>query len=227
MIPWIQIYSNLPRHPKVTRLADALSLASQAVNPNVIAAGLLVSLWTWAAQNAVDGDLSRCTPRAVADACQWKRRPEALVDGLREAGFLDPDGRLHDWEEYEGSFIESENRQREKHAERSRRYRERKAARDASRDVTSVTRDAPTIQDNTLQEYCLLPEERKRKERSAFAASFYAGCEGPTLRTKAVIAVMEARQARERGDEAEARRWIETAESAGLRVDPETLDYEG
>ena len=77
------------------------------------------------------------------------------------------------------------------------------------------------------QEYSLLPEERKRKERSAFAADFYAGCEGSLRRTKAVIAVMEARQARGRGDEAEAMRWADVAELGGLAVDRGELTYEG
>ena len=91
MIPWIQIYSNLPRHPKVTRLADALGLKSACADPNALACGMLVSLWCWAVQNACDGDLSRCTPRAIADACQWKRRPETLTDALRDTGWLDPE----------------------------------------------------------------------------------------------------------------------------------------
>ncbi len=227
MIPWIQIYSNLPRHPKVTRLADALSLASQAVNPNVMAAGLLVSLWSWASQNAVDGDLSRCTPRAVADACQWKRRPEALLEGLRAAGFLDPDGRLHDWDEHERLYLDAVARKRELTRLRVQRYRER-ASCNAKNGVTGVTCNAPIPdQTETEQNDCLLPEERKRKERSAFASEFYAGCAGPLLRAKAVIAVFEARRARERGDEAEAARWIGVAELGGLTVDAETLEYEG
>ena len=213
----------------MTRLADALFLKSACADPNALACGMLVSLWCWAVQNACDGDLSRCTPRAIAEACQWKRRPETLTDALRETGWLDPDGRLHDWEEYAGLLIDSAARQREKTKERTRRYRARLAARDASCDVTSVTCDAPTIpdQNNTIQENGFLPEERKQTDRSPYAERFYAGCEGTHRRTKAVIAVMEARQARSRGDEAEAARWISTAEAGGLRVDRETLEYEG
>ena len=44
MIPWIQVYSNLPQHPKTTKLADELGLASAALNPNVLAVGLVVGL---------------------------------------------------------------------------------------------------------------------------------------------------------------------------------------
>ena len=239
MIPWIQVYSNLPHHPKVSHLADVLGLSSAAVNPNAVAAGILICLWTWAVQNAPDGDLSNVSPRALADACLWKRSPQKLVEGLQTAGFLESDGRLHDWEEYALLYIDREARQREKTRERVRRYRERNAA----GGVTVTPGNAPTVQDQyqdqdqeqnrskdqypAEQENCLLPAERKLKERSAFAAQFYAGCEGPLLRAKAVIAVMEARRAREHGDDREAAQWIGVAREGGLRVDAETLEYEG
>ncbi len=125
MIPWIQVYSNLPRHPKVSRLADELGLASKGVNPNVVATGMLISLWTWAIQNAYDGDLSRCGARAIADACTWTRDPQQLVDALTAAGFLDPDGHLHDWEEYTMLLIDAEDKKREQSKERMRKYRSR------------------------------------------------------------------------------------------------------
>ena len=79
MIPWIQVYSNLPQHPKTTKLADELGLTSAALNPNVLAVGLVVSLWAWAIQNAYNGDLSGCSSRAIAEACLWKKKPETLM----------------------------------------------------------------------------------------------------------------------------------------------------
>ncbi len=241
-VPWIQVYSNLPQHPKVIRLADALGLTSAAVRPDAVAVGMLVSLWTWAAQNAPDGDLSRVSPRAVAEACSWRRTPQKLLDALTQTGFLDPDGRLHDWDVHERLYMDALERRREQTRERVRRYRARSAenggACNAENSVTSVTCNAEksvtsvtcnaTIPNRTIPEQNVcLPEERKRKERSAFAESFYAGCEGSLLRTKAVIAVMEARQARSRGDEAAAARWIGVAEAGGLKVDAQTLEYEG
>ncbi len=127
MIPWIQVYSNLPMHPKTAKLADELGLASGAVSPNVLAVGLLVSLWTWAVQNAYDGDLSRCSPRLIAEACRWKKKPETLVNGLVAAGWLDEDGKLHDWEEYAVLLMDAEDSKRERTKERVRKYREKKS----------------------------------------------------------------------------------------------------
>lgn len=128
MIPWIQVYSNLPMHPKTDRLVDELGLSSSAVSPNIVAVGILVSLWTWAIQNAYDGDLSRCSPRLIADACRWKKKPEALIMGLRAAGWLDEDMKLHDWEEYAVLLMDTQDNQKEKTRERVRKYREKKKA---------------------------------------------------------------------------------------------------
>ena len=126
MIPWIQVYSNLPMHPKTDRLVDELGLSSSAVSPNIVAVGILVSLWTWAIQNAYDGDLSWCSPRIIADACRCNKTPVALIMGLGAAGWLDEDMKLHDWEEYAVLLMDAEDNKKEKTRERVRKYRERK-----------------------------------------------------------------------------------------------------
>lgn len=126
MIPWIQVYSNLPMHPKTARLADELGLASSSVYPNILAVGMLVSLWTWAIQNAYNGDLSQCSPRLIADACRWKKNPEVLIKGLRTAGWVDEDMKLHDWEEYAVLLMNAEDTKKAKTRERVKRYREKK-----------------------------------------------------------------------------------------------------
>ena len=132
MVPWIQVYSNLPHHPKVARLADELGLPGTTVNPNVVATGILVSLWSWAAQNCVDGDLRGCSDRVIADACQWTKKAETLVQALVACGFLDKDRKIHDWDEYAWQRMQSEDEQRAKTRERVRKYRSRNA------DVTPV-----------------------------------------------------------------------------------------
>lgn len=157
MIPWIQVYSNLPQHPKTTKLADELGLTSAALNPNVLAVGLLVSLWAWAIQNAHNGDLSGCSSRAIAEACLWKKKPETLVKALQSAGFLDEDMKLHDWEEYACLLMEQEENRRAKTRDRVKRYRDKKAADgnaacNAPCNVTDTHGNAPTIPDHTRQD---------------------------------------------------------------------------
>ena len=126
MIPWIQVYSNLPTHRKTAKLADELGLSSSATSPKIVAAGILISLWTWAIQNAYDGDLSECSAETIAEACRWKKSPERLVQSLKSAGFLDDNMTLHDWEEYSQMLIDKEDVRKAQTRERVKRYRERK-----------------------------------------------------------------------------------------------------
>ena len=137
MIPWIQVYSNFPQHPKTARLADALGLKDGEVSATVTAAGILVSLWTWAAQNAYDGDLSGCPLRAIAGACHWRKRPERLLEALKASGWIDADMRLHDWEEYTMLLIDQNDNRKANDRERAKKYRDRKKKDDAaSRDAS-------------------------------------------------------------------------------------------
>lgn len=128
MIPWIQVYSNLPQHRKTSHLAEELKLSSAAVDPNMVAVGILVGLWTWAIQNAYDGDLSGCSPRTIANACQWKKKPEALVEALKKSGWLDGDMRLHDWEEYAVQLMDQEETRKARQRDRVKRYRDKKSS---------------------------------------------------------------------------------------------------
>ena len=154
MIPWIQVYSNLPQHRKTSRLAEELKLSSAAVDPNMVAVGILVGLWTWAIQNAYDGDLSECSPRTIANACQWKKKPETLVQALIKTGWLDEDMRLHDWEEYAVLLIDQEESRKQKTRERVNRYRNKKSGGCNVTDgvtcnVTDTPCNAPTVPNHT------------------------------------------------------------------------------
>lgn len=166
MIPWIQVYSNLLKHPKTYDLADELKLSSKDASPNAVAAGMLVSLWLWAAQNATDGDLSKCSARAIADAAEYKKSPAAFVAALEKTKWLDAGGKLHDWDEYATLLNDLNERQREQTKKRVERHRAKKK-RDGNGDVThecsvtgNVTKkdcnatdtpcNAPTIPNHTL-----------------------------------------------------------------------------
>lgn len=165
MIPWIQVYSNLPHHPKTARLADELGLNNKAVGVDTVAVGIVVSLWTWAMQNAYTGDLSGVSDRTIAEACRFKGDPSKFVSALTAAGFLDADRRIHDWEEYAAQIIDAEDNRKANDRERAKKYRDKKRdasrdghvteadiSRDASRDnpVTSRENHAPTIPYHTI-----------------------------------------------------------------------------
>lgn len=152
MIPWIQVYSNLLTHPKTGKLVDALDLKHKDVEPECIAAGLLISLWTWAIQNAVTGDLSGMSNRSIAKAAGWRGNADKVADALRDAGFVDADNHLHDWEEYANLLMDIEEERKAKTRERVRKHRQKKTVcnvTDVTCNVTSVTSNAPTIHNIT------------------------------------------------------------------------------
>lgn len=184
------VYTNILSHPKTGRLVDALGLKSPGVEPEVIAAGMLVSLWTWAAQNAYHGDLSDCSDRVIAQACRWKKDPQKLVQALQECGWLD--GKiLHDWEEYAELYISQQENAREKTRERVRNYRARKKTetlraddirpyesddvtpRNGYGNVTETPCNASTIHNHTIPEpnitntSILSEKERKEKKKES------------------------------------------------------------
>lgn len=170
MIPWIQVYSNLVRHPKVTKLADKLGLTSKDAGPNVIAAGMLVSLWLWAAQNATDGDLSECSDRAIAEAAEYKKKPADFVAALKYAKLLDEDRKLHDWDEYATLLIDYESQQREKTRKRVEKHRaKKKALQNAECNVTVTPCNAPTIPNLTKHNITVTEESKNMVDDTATA----------------------------------------------------------
>jgi hypothetical protein len=95
---WLELHQSLPTHRKTLAMADALD-----VQPAHIV-GHIACLWLWALDNAQDGVL-QVSPRLVARAAQWEGDPQAFMDALLAAGFLDHDGRIHDWDEYAGRLL--------------------------------------------------------------------------------------------------------------------------
>lgn len=129
----------------------------------MIAAGLLVSLWLWAAQNATDGDLSGCSDRAIAKAAGYRKAPGLFVAALKEAGFLNEDNKLHDWEEYATLLINVVDNQKEQTRERVRKFRERKKGKEARNcnvteryeNESETLCNAPTVPNHTIHNITL------------------------------------------------------------------------
>ena len=112
---WIQSHQSLARHPKMLRLAARVGVSA----PQVV--GHLHYLWWWTLEYAPDGDLSRFSPHEIAVASEWSGDPNLWSVALRETGWLDPDGHLHDWDDYSGKLAQERARERErKRAERAR-----------------------------------------------------------------------------------------------------------
>lgn len=128
MLPWVQVYTNICEHPKTTNLVDALGITSKDTEPEMVAVGMLVALWTWAAKNAYNGDLCGVSARAIAKACGWKKDAQKLMKALVDCGWLDDDLKIHDWEEYAELYINRIEFQKEQARERMRKTRAKKKA---------------------------------------------------------------------------------------------------
>ena len=128
MLPWVQVYTNICEHPKTTNLVDALNISSKDTEPEMIAVGMLIGLWTWAAKNAYDGDLNGVSARAIAKACGWKKDPDKLMQALVGCGWLDGDMKIHDWAEYAELYINRMDYQREQNRKKAQAHRDKKKA---------------------------------------------------------------------------------------------------
>jgi len=90
------------------------------------AIGHLHLLWWWALDYAQNGTLTCFTAKEIAYAMLWDEDPEALMDALKQSGFVDYEPSsgylgIHDWREYAGRLIEK------RQASRARSQRARDA----------------------------------------------------------------------------------------------------
>ena len=112
---WIEFHAALWQFWKVERLAAKLQI------PYAHALGVLGCLWTWAATNKTDGDLSKFSDAELASAAKWHGSVNGFVRYLKDCEWMDADGRLHDWAQH-GTRILQESRRKQQ------AYRDRKKA---------------------------------------------------------------------------------------------------
>lgn len=119
MTTWIKLYNNIWEHKKTYILADLLKIQE------IYAAAHLIKLWTWAIDNAQDGDLTGIPVNSIAKSAGWTGKSGVFVDALIGAGWLDQSNEnihIHDWEEYSESLV----RRRQYDVDRKRTEREKK-----------------------------------------------------------------------------------------------------
>lgn len=101
---YVPSHQELRDHPKTRKASRHAGVSLPAM------IGHLHLLWWWALDHAPDGDLSKFDADDLADAALWEGDPETFVRALRDCGpggsdgFLDGDGKLHDWDSYGGKY---------------------------------------------------------------------------------------------------------------------------
>jgi hypothetical protein len=114
---WIESHTALARHPKTLRLSRALGVSIPA------AIGHLHLLWWWALEYAPNGEVGRFDAADLTLACMWEGEEAALLPALQQAGFVDADGTLHNWDEYAGRLLDRRHANAKKQAEWRNRHR--------------------------------------------------------------------------------------------------------
>jgi hypothetical protein len=137
---WIELHDTLRGHPKTYALAEKLKI------PQFSAVGLLTCLWTWALNNAPDGDLARFPRQAIARECYWSKSADFLIDALIECGWVDENVRIHDWNKYAGRLLDK----RAQNAERVRTSRARNAHVTHNKPITDDARYGATVPNRTV-----------------------------------------------------------------------------
>lgn len=105
---WFEFHQSLTTHRKLYAMASKLRSRRSAT------AGYLAFLWSWALDNAPDGDLTDIDDEAIKLAADWPRGAGEFISALRESGFLDTGERrmLHDWDDYAGRLMYQRERNR-------------------------------------------------------------------------------------------------------------------
>lgn len=131
MAVWVPVEQSIANHPKAKRLSRALGIRIPE------AVGLVILPQHFAIDYAPDGDLSQYEAADLADRVHWEGDAQQLLDTMKAVGFIEQDGRIHNWERYGGKYIE----EREQGRERKARSRQRKASK-ADENYEHVMRDS-------------------------------------------------------------------------------------
>ena len=118
---WLPVHTDLPRNIKLKRFSQMLNIKQAH------AVGHLVMLWLWTLEVAPKGNLSAFTDAEIAEGGGWTQRDKGkFVAALIEAGFLEYDYRIHDWQEYAGDLLYRREKDRlRKQAQRLKQRQEK------------------------------------------------------------------------------------------------------
>lgn len=90
---YIKLFTDFYAHRKTARLRARIGDDAFWVPPR---------LWAYAAEHQIDGDFSGYTSEELAMLLGCDKHASSILEALKACGFVDEDGRLHDWEEHNG-----------------------------------------------------------------------------------------------------------------------------
>ncbi len=90
---YIRVKTGFYTHKKTVRLKIALGNDAYWIPPR---------LWAYAAENQPDGDISSYSAEEIAELVGCSSNAQAMLQALKNSGFVDESGMIHDWEEHNG-----------------------------------------------------------------------------------------------------------------------------
>lgn len=97
---YIRVKTSFYTHRKTIKLKLAIGDSAYWIPPRI---------WAYAAENQPDGDLSGYSSEELALLIGCSSNAQAMLGALKDAGFIDDDGFIHDWDDhnsYHKSFSE-------------------------------------------------------------------------------------------------------------------------
>jgi hypothetical protein len=126
-LPWIELHTTLPTHPKSLRLARLLGKR--------MAWAHMAQLWLWCADHCQDGRFAAEDVDVLESAAGWEGERGAFAMAAVKAGFLEDDGGdfvARSWVERAAAHLAKRERdsarQRERYARTSQRFSAKKKA---------------------------------------------------------------------------------------------------
>lgn len=156
-------------------------------------------LWAYAAEHQPDGDLSSYDSRELANLIGCYKHEEALLQALKTVGYVDQDGKIHDWAEHNG--YHSMHHKRAKSAAAAR-WADKKSLPAPSKEDKDRDKDIGDMLQASLEHaesiYAAYPRKMKRPEalraiQKALKKVPYATLHALTLEYAANISHRETR----------------------------------
>lgn len=198
-------------------------LAAELDIPDMLAAAHIARLWTWALDNAPNGDLTGLPNRVVAVGAGWTGDPDAFVHASIRAGWLDrEDDRLmiHDWHDYAGRLIEKREQDRER--KRKSRVRHADVTRTNEGSHTDVQRNL-TIPNHTIPDINTPTTTNAREETDERAEEVFCAFEREGFGTLSSFLVDELNDM----VETYSAEWVIRAMHEAVRSGKRNLKYVG
>lgn len=116
MALYVRVFNSFYNHRKTLRLSAVIGNDAFWIPPR---------LWAYAAESQPDGEFSNYSPSEIAKLIGYLGDPQALLQALLQAGFLDRDPlRIHDWHEHNSYHSSYADRARKANEARWAKHRE-------------------------------------------------------------------------------------------------------